>query len=72
VSGRHLVDGVANVVQLRGVNRAAFESRCTYLPGLNPCDTPLKESGVTAAYKADVMRKAALTGCPEAGVAVRL
>jgi len=30
VHGRSLVDGAGRAVQLRGVNRAAFESRCTY------------------------------------------
>jgi len=30
VQGRNLVDGADRPVQLRGVNRAVFESRCTY------------------------------------------
>ena len=32
VHGRNLVDGADRPVQLRGVNRAAFESRCRTTP----------------------------------------
>lgn len=47
VQGRHLVNGAGNVVQLRGVNRAVFESRCTYdATGFN--DGPVDQASVTA------------------------
>jgi len=46
VSGTHLVDGAGNVVQLRGVNRAAFESRCTY--DSSPADGPVDQASVSA------------------------
>jgi endoglucanase len=47
VQGSRLVDGAGHVVQLRGVNRAAFESRCTYdATGFN--DGPVDQASVTA------------------------
>ena len=47
VQGRQLVDGGGRAVQLRGVNRAAFESRCTYDDtGFN--DGPVDQASVTA------------------------
>jgi endoglucanase len=47
VQGRQLVDGAGRVVQLRGVNRAAFESRCIYDDtGFN--DGPVDQASVTA------------------------
>ncbi len=47
VQGRQLVDGSGRAVQLRGVNRAVFESRCTYDDtGFN--DGPVDQASVTA------------------------
>ena len=46
VQGRQLVDGRGRAVQLRGVNRAAFESRCTYDSGF--ADGPVDQASVTA------------------------
>ncbi len=47
VQGRQLVDGAGKPVQLRGVNRAVFESRCTYDDtGFN--DGPVDQASVTA------------------------
>jgi endoglucanase len=47
VQGRQLVDGGGRPVQLRGVNRAAFESRCTYDDtGFN--DGPVDQASVNA------------------------
>jgi endoglucanase len=46
VSGNQLVDGAGHVVQLRGVNRAAFESRCTYDAGF--ADGPVDQPSVSA------------------------
>jgi hypothetical protein len=47
VQGRQLVDGAGRAVQLRGVNRAVFESRCTYDDtGFN--DGPVDQAAVTA------------------------
>jgi endoglucanase len=57
VKGRQLVDGAGHVVQLRGVNRAAFESRCTYDDsGFN--DGPVDQLSVTAmlSWKINVVR----------------
>src|SRR5262249_31071666 len=47
VKGRQLVDGSGRIVQLRGVNRAVFESRCTYDDtGFN--DGPVDQASVAA------------------------
>jgi hypothetical protein len=57
VKGRLLVDGAGRAVQLRGVNRAAFESRCTYdADGFN--DGPVDQASVTAmlSWKINVVR----------------
>ncbi|HZQ63846.1 MAG TPA: cellulase family glycosylhydrolase [Gaiellaceae bacterium] len=47
VQGRRLVDGAGRAVQLRGVNRAAFESRCTYDAG-GFADGPVDQASVAA------------------------
>ena len=47
VQGRNLVDGAGRVVQLRGANRAAFESRCTY-DGNGFADGPVDQASVAA------------------------
>ncbi len=47
VQGRDLVDGAGRAVQLRGVNRAAFESRCTYDAG-GFADGPVDQASVAA------------------------
>jgi hypothetical protein len=47
VQGRNLVDGAGRAVQLRGVNRAAFESRCTYDES-GFADGPVDQASVTA------------------------
>jgi hypothetical protein len=47
VQGRQLVDGAGHAVQLRGVNRAAFESRCTY-DANGFADGPVDQASVTA------------------------
>ena len=47
MNGRQLVDGYGRPVQLRGVNRAVFESRCTYDDsGFN--DGPVDQASVAA------------------------
>jgi hypothetical protein len=47
VQGRDLVDGAGRAVQLRGINRAAFESRCTYDAG-GFADGPVDQASVAA------------------------
>ena len=47
VQGRNLVDGAGRVVQLRGANRAAFESRCTYDEN-GFADGPVDQASVAA------------------------
>jgi hypothetical protein len=47
VQNRQLVNGAGTAVQLRGVNRAAFESRCTWdTTGI--ADGPISQASVTA------------------------
>jgi hypothetical protein len=57
VQGHRLVDGNGRAVQLRGVNRAAFESRCTY-DGTGFADGPVDQASVTAmkTWKINVVR----------------
>jgi hypothetical protein len=57
VKGRQLVDGGGRSVQLRGVNRAAFESRCTY-DDTGFADGPVDQASVTAmkSWKINVVR----------------
>jgi endoglucanase len=47
VQGTTLVDGAGRAVQLRGVNRAAFESRCAY-DATGFADGPVDQASVTA------------------------
>jgi len=47
VQGRRLVNGAGQPVQLRGVNRAIFESRCTY-DSSGFADGPADQASVTA------------------------
>jgi endoglucanase len=47
VAGRQLVNGAGRPVQLRGVNRAAFESRCTY-DNTGFADGPVDQASVSA------------------------
>lgn len=58
VQGRRLVNGAGQAVQLRGVNRAIFESRCAYDGGRNYADGPAGQASVTAmrSWKIDVVR----------------
>lgn len=57
VQGRQLVNGAGRAVQLRGVNRAIFESRCTY-DNTGVADGPADQASVNAmlAWKIDVVR----------------
>jgi hypothetical protein len=57
VKGRLIIDGSGNVVQLRGVNRAVFESRCTY-DSSGVADGPVDQASVNAivAWRANVVR----------------
>jgi hypothetical protein len=57
VLGRQLVDGRGRAVQLRGVNRAAFESRCTYDEN-GFADGPVDQASVTAmkSWRINVVR----------------
>jgi hypothetical protein len=57
VKARQIVDGSGNPIQLRGVNRAVFESRCTY-DSSGVADGPVDQTSVNAivAWKADVVR----------------
>lgn len=57
VQGRQLVNGAGRAVQLRGVNRAIFESRCTY-DSTGVADGPADQTSVNAllAWKIDVVR----------------
>ena len=50
VQGHRLVDGKGRAVQLRGVNRAAFESRCTY-DDTGFADGPVDQASVAAMKK---------------------
>ncbi len=47
VAGRQLVNGAGRPVQLRGVYRAAFESRCTY-DNTGFADGPVDQASVSA------------------------
>lgn len=64
VQGRLLVNGAGRSVQLRGVNRAAFESRCTYDPS-GVADGPVDQASVNAmlAWKINVVRLALNEDC---------
>jgi hypothetical protein len=57
VQGRRLVNGAGRAVQLRGVNRAAFESRCTY-DDTGFADGPVDQASVSAmvAWKINAVR----------------
>ena len=57
VLGIQLVDGRGRAVQLRGVNRAAFESRCTYDKN-GFADGPVDQASVTAmkSWRINVVR----------------
>jgi hypothetical protein len=57
VQDRRLVDGAGRAVQLRGINRAIFESRCIY-DGTGVADGPADQASVNAmlAWKIDVVR----------------
>lgn len=57
VQGRKLINGAGLAVQLRGANRAVFESRCTY-DSTGVADGPVDQNSVTAmlAWKIDVVR----------------
>jgi len=55
--GKRLVNGAGRAVQLRGTNRAIFESRCTAAPG-GFADGPIDQASVSAmlAWKMNVVR----------------
>ncbi|HEY1261130.1 MAG TPA: cellulase family glycosylhydrolase [Stellaceae bacterium] len=57
VQNHRLVNGAGEAVQLRGVNRAIFESRCTY-DTTGVADGPANQASVDAmlAWKIDVVR----------------
>jgi len=57
VEGRRLVDGAGRAVQLHGVNRAIFDSRCTY-DSRGIADGPADQASVSAilAWRVDVVR----------------
>ncbi len=57
VQNHQLVNGAGQAVQLRGVNRAIFESRCTYDPN-GVADGPFDQASVAAmtAWKIDIVR----------------
>jgi endoglucanase len=57
VQGRQLVDNRGRAVQLRGVNRAAFESRCTYDEN-GFADGPVDQASVAAmkSWRINVVR----------------
>src|SRR5216683_3178024 len=57
VQGRQLVNGAGRAVQLHGVNRAIFESRCIY-DSTGVADGPADQTSVNAllAWKIDVVR----------------
>src|SRR5205807_1919293 len=57
VQHHRLVNGAGRAVQLRGVNRAVFESRCTY-DAAGTADGPIDQSSVTSmlGWKLDVVR----------------
>ena len=64
VRGRRLVNGAGQFVQLRGVNRAIFESRCTY-DSTGIADGPADQASVTAmrAWKMTTVRVAVNEDC---------
>jgi hypothetical protein len=57
VAGRRLVNGAGRSVQLRGVNRAVFDSRCTY-DASGIADGPTDQTSINAmlAWKINVVR----------------
>ena len=66
VSGNRLLDSAGGQVQLRGVNRAVFESACTWDPAYATlADGPTDEASVNAmvAWKMNTVRVALNTQC---------
>lgn len=64
VQGKRLVNGAGQAVQLRGINRAVFESRCSSAPG-GYADGPVDQASVTAmlGWRMNVVRVALNEDC---------